>query len=70
MEFQGRDIWADDQARRFVRTHNRGNETVPTVVVGDWVATNPSTGAVLDVLRQRGLLEPGTGAPRRRWWRP
>ena len=36
------DIWADDEARAFVRAHNRGNETVPTVAVGAVVLTNPS----------------------------
>jgi mycoredoxin len=46
------DIWADDDARRWVRSHNRGNETVPTVAVGDEVYTNPSPGPFLDQLRQ------------------
>lgn len=36
------DIWSDDEARAFVRAHNRGNETVPTVVLGGVVRTNPS----------------------------
>ena len=36
------DIWRDDEARAFVRAHNRGNETVPTVAVGGRVLTNPS----------------------------
>jgi glutaredoxin len=36
------DIWADDEARAFVRAHNRGHETVPTVAVGKCVLTNPS----------------------------
>jgi mycoredoxin len=35
-------IWEDDDARQFVRRHNRGNETVPTVAVGSDVMTNPS----------------------------
>jgi mycoredoxin len=34
-------IWEDDEARAFVRAHNNGNETVPTVRLGDLVATNP-----------------------------
>jgi mycoredoxin len=34
-------IWEDDAARQFVRDHNRGNETVPTVAVGTDVVTNP-----------------------------
>lgn len=36
-----RNIWEDDEARRFVAEHNRGNETVPTVVLGSEVLTNP-----------------------------
>jgi mycoredoxin len=40
------DIWADDEARAFVRVHNRGHETVPTVAIGTLVLTNPSFGEV------------------------
>ncbi|MHB1928314.1 MAG: glutaredoxin family protein [Acidimicrobiales bacterium] len=36
-----RNIWEDEDARAFVRAHNRGNETVPTVALGDDVRTNP-----------------------------
>jgi glutaredoxin len=45
-----RDIWADDEAAAFVRQHARGNETVPTVAVGDVVLVNPSVGQVLGAL--------------------
>lgn len=44
-------IWEDDRARRFVRDHNAGNETVPTVAVGDVVVTNPSPPAFVERLR-------------------
>lgn len=37
-----RDIWADDDARAIVRAANQGDETVPTVRVGDVTLTNPS----------------------------
>jgi glutaredoxin len=46
-------IWEDDDARSFVQSHNRGNETVPTVAIGDVVVTNPDPGAFIDALRQR-----------------
>jgi mycoredoxin len=46
-----RNIWEDDDARRFVRDHNRGNETVPTVVVGAAVWTNPDVRAVVEAAR-------------------
>ena len=41
------DIWADRDAAAFVRSVARGNETVPTVVVGDAAFVNPSTRQVL-----------------------
>ncbi len=46
-----RNIWADDEARAFVRRHNRGNETVPTVAVGTAVWTNPDVRTVTAALR-------------------
>lgn len=39
-------IWQDDEGRAFVRENNAGNETVPTVILGDEVLTNPSPGRV------------------------
>lgn len=44
-------IWEDDDARRFVREHNAGDETVPTVAVGDVVVTNPSPRPFVEALR-------------------
>ena len=44
-------IWEDDSARLFVREHNEGNETVPTVRVGDLVVTNPSPRPFVEQLR-------------------
>lgn len=37
-----RNIWDDEEAWRFVRGANAGNETVPTVRVGSRTLTNPS----------------------------
>ena len=37
-----RNIWEDPDAAEFVRSVNRGNELVPTLVVGDIVLSNPS----------------------------
>lgn len=39
-------IWQDDDGRAFVRENNDGDETVPTVILGDEVLTNPSPGRV------------------------
>lgn len=35
-------VWQDDEANRVVRSHNNGNELVPTALVGDVVLINPS----------------------------
>lgn len=42
-----RNIWEDPDAAAFVRSVARGNETVPTVVVGDVPLVNPSGAEVL-----------------------
>jgi glutaredoxin len=34
-------IWDDDAARATVARLNNGNETVPTVILGEFSATNP-----------------------------
>jgi mycoredoxin len=43
-------IWEDEDAAAFVRSVNRGNELVPTLVVGDIVLSNPSADQVRDAL--------------------
>lgn len=42
-----RNIWEDEAARAEVQRINDGNETVPTVVVGDVELTNPRPEDVL-----------------------
>ncbi len=45
-------IWEDPAAREFVQAHNNGNETVPTVVLGGSVRTNPDPrDLILELLR-------------------
>jgi len=44
------DIWQDDKARALVRKANNGNETVPTLVVGETVMVNPAPREVFRVL--------------------
>ncbi|MGB7449113.1 MAG: glutaredoxin domain-containing protein [Ornithinimicrobium sp.] len=39
-------IWQDAEASEFVRQHNAGNETVPTVVIDGEIVTNPEPDAV------------------------
>jgi mycoredoxin len=46
-------IWRDTEGAAFVREHNHGNETVPTVLVGGEVLTNPEPGIVSRALAGR-----------------
>jgi mycoredoxin len=45
-----RNIWEDPDAAAFVRSVARGNETVPTVTVGDKVFVNPPVDDLLSAL--------------------
>jgi len=50
LEFREIDIWEHPEAAAFVRSVARGNETVPTVTVGDVSMVNPSAKRVHEVL--------------------
>lgn len=54
IDFESVDIWADDEARALVRSVNGGNETVPTVQIGDEFLTNPALREVREKLGQQG----------------
>lgn len=43
-------IWDDPNHAETVRSHANGNETVPTVVIGDIALVNPSANQVLDAV--------------------
>jgi glutaredoxin len=45
-----RNIWEEPDAAEFVRSVNRGNELVPTLVIGDIVLSNPSADQVADAM--------------------
>ncbi|MBA8827693.1 glutaredoxin-like protein [Saccharopolyspora lacisalsi] len=47
LEFTEVDIWQDQQAAATVRSLAEGNETVPTVVIGEWSAVNPAAEQVV-----------------------
>jgi glutaredoxin len=47
VELQEINIWEDPEAAAVVRSHANGNETVPTVVIGDWAGVNPRVREVL-----------------------
>lgn len=44
--FQARNIWAEPEYAAIVRSHAGGNETVPTVVIGDVAMVNPTLSEV------------------------
>lgn len=45
-----RNIWQDDEARAIVALANDGNETVPTVRLGETTLTNPSGRQVAELI--------------------
>jgi len=63
-------IWDNPADAATVRRHARGNETVPTVVVGDSALVNPSAAQVLALVSEKApqLLPDGwqPRAPRRK----
>ena len=52
IEFRDINIWKDPEARALVRTVADGNETVPTVHVGDRWLVNPSVDDFADQLHR------------------
>ncbi|CAN5458293.1 mycoredoxin [soil metagenome] len=62
--FQDVNIWTDPDAAAFVRRHANGNETVPTVAVGDVVMVNPSARTVVEAAERIGAIEPGSAPAR------
>ena len=59
------DIWDDPDDAAIVRQHANGNETVPTVVIGDRGFVNPSAGELVAFLaaRHADLLPEGFQPP-------
>ena len=66
-------IWEDPSGAAAVREIANGNETVPTVTIGDVAMINPSARRVLDELVRvapelaGGSSTAGSGRPRSRW---
>ncbi|NNE97055.1 MAG: NrdH-redoxin [Acidimicrobiales bacterium] len=48
--YDSRNIWEDGDAAASVRSIANGNETVPTVLIGDTALVNPTIDQVLDAL--------------------
>jgi mycoredoxin len=71
VSYRAINIWEDPDAAATVRSVARGNETVPTVVIGSQSLVNPSPNAVLAAIRTETPdttqgNEVVTGASRRR----
>ena len=60
-----KNIWDDPDAAAMVRSIANGNETVPTVVVGDARLVNPSKGQVVQAISNQApeLLPEGVEIP-------
>ena len=52
LDFERRNIWEDEEAAALVLSVANGNETVPTVVVGDTALVNPRGDDVLEALAE------------------
>jgi mycoredoxin len=64
-------IWADPDAAARVRGVAGGNETVPTVFVGERALVNPNIKQVIALVRETAphlLDEAEAGQSRRRFW--
>lgn len=61
-------IWTDPDAAAVVRSIAHGNETVPTVVVGDIAMVNPTAREVIDAVRTRAPQLLDQRATDRGWW--
>lgn len=48
LKYEKRNIWDDDAAAAFVRSVADGNETVPTVTIGDISLVNPPAKLVVE----------------------
>lgn len=67
-----RNIWEDADSAATVRKVARGNETVPTVIVGGRALVNPSVEQVIAAIHREfpgQFPQLPDGLPRRRWWR-
>ena len=53
VQYRRVDIWSDPDAAAVVRSFARGNETVPTVVIGDLGLVNPPGSEVFALARER-----------------
>jgi glutaredoxin len=63
------DIWHDTAGAAAVRDATGGDETVPTVRLGDTILVNPAARTVVALADAAGIVrEPSVPWWRRRWW--
>jgi hypothetical protein len=64
-------IWEEPAGAAVVKEHAGGNETVPTLTVGDQWLVNPSTRSAVEAIKAHAPELIGTAPVRRaRFWRP
>lgn len=65
LPYEARDIWEDEDAAAFVRSVTGGDETVPTVAIGDVTLVNPTPREVVAVVADEApeLLPDGYEPP-------
>jgi mycoredoxin len=65
LRYQRTNIWDDEDAATYVRSVAAGNETVPTVRIGDTALVNPSARQVLATVAEAAPdhLPPGYSPP-------
>lgn len=56
LPFHEVDIWQDPAAAEAVRSIASGNETVPTVAIGEWTAVNPAVSDVIAAAAEQGAV--------------
>ena len=68
--FDAVNIWESPEAAARVRAAASGNETVPTVVVGENALVNPSVAQVESLIKQTApdLAAAIADTGKRRWW--
>ncbi len=67
--FEAVNIWENPDAAARVRAAAGGNETVPTVVIGDEALVNPSVAQVESLIRHAAPeLAAQLPAAAKRWW--
>lgn len=63
LPYRAVNIWQDERAADLVRQHNGGDETVPTVQVGDTMLTNPAIADIRRAIASASRTKPSSDTP-------